>query len=228
MVCPCNRVELVIVVGMDSQNTANLISLGSMLAAIASAIIAGLQAAGSKKARAKADEAHKAALDMRDAAQRSAEVAQEKVKQAKRSAKAAEEQANQAELARKAAEERVRQAEKSLEQMQQIVAEQQSQSQSQSKIAASLQSPPFELTSTGSYHYLLRNTTTETLKILEVVNCDSFIKWDNEWYGLNDPFPWELHPDQSSEVYLPRSASVLNLELKVEGKDNSIFITIPK
>ena len=96
------------------------------------------------------------------------------------------------------------------------------------KIAASLQSPPFELTSTGSYHYLLRNTTTETLKILEVVNRGSFIEWDDEWYGLNDPFPWELHPDQSSEVYLPHSASVLNLELKVEGKDNSIFITIPK
>ena len=159
-----------------------------------------LHTIGSKEAKAKADEAHKAALAMSAAAERSA--------------KAAEEQANQ--------------AENSLEQMQQIVAEQQSQSQSQSKIAASLQSPPFELTSTGSYHYLLRNTTTETLKILEVVNCDSFIKWDNEWYGLNDPFPWELHPDQSSEVYLPRSASVLNLELKVEGKDNSIFITIPK
>ncbi len=189
----------------------------SAIGAIVSGVCAyktWLHTIGSKEAKAKADEAHKAALAMSAAAERSA--------------KAAEEQANQAELARKAAEERVRQAENSLEQMQQIVAEQQSQSQSQSKIAASLQSPPFELTSTGSYHYLLRNTTTETLKILEVVNCDSFIKWDNEWYGLNDPFPWELHPDQSSEVYLPRSASVLNLELKVEGKDNSIFITIPK
>lgn len=200
--------------GMDSQFIANLISGISAVAAITSAIFAGRQAISSKEAKAKADEAHKAALDMRDAAQRSA--------------KAAEEQANQAELARKAAEERVRQAEKSLEQMKQIVTEQQSQSQSQSKIAASLQSPPFELTSTGSYHYLLRNTTTETLKILEVVNRGSFIEWDDEWYGLNDPFPWELHPDQSSEVYLPHSASVLNLELKVEGKDNSIFITIPK
>ena len=159
-----------------------------------------LHTIGSKEAEAKAEESRKAALDMRDAAERSAQ----------------------------AAEERVEQVEKSLEQMKQIVTEQQSQSQSQSKIAASLQSPPFELTSTGSYHYLLRNTTTETLKILEVVNRGSFIEWDDEWYGLNDPFPWELHPDQSSEVYLPHSASVLNLELKVEGKDNSIFITIPK
>ena len=154
----------------------------------------------SKKAKEKAEAAHQATLETCAAAQRSA----------------------------KATEEQVLQAQKLFEQMQQLVAEQQSQSQSQSKIAASLQSPPFELTSTGSYHYLLRNTTTETLKILEVVNRGSFIKWDDEWYGLNDPFPWELHPDQSSEVYLPRSASVLNLELKVEGKDNSIFITIPK
>ena len=56
-----------------------------------------LHTIGSKEAKAKADEAHKAALAMSAAAERSA--------------KAAEEQANQAELARKAAEERSRQAE---------------------------------------------------------------------------------------------------------------------
>lgn len=176
-------------------------------------IISWRQSNGSKEAKAKADEAHKAALAMSAAAERSA--------------KAAKEQANQAELARKAAEERVRQAEKSLEQMQQLVAEQQSQSQSQSKIAASLQGPPFELTHTGEYNYLLRNTTMETLKILEVVNCNSFIKMYPEWRDRHPKFPWELHPHQTMEVYLPRDGSVLNLELEVEGKDAPIFITIP-
>lgn len=118
-----------------------------MLAAIASAIIAGLQAAGSKKARAKADEAHKAALDMRDAAQRSAEVAQEKVKQAKRSAKAAEEQ--------------VKQAEELLEQM--------------SDIASNLWRPEFELTHTrGDAIFSLRNATMGPIKVLDVVNSDQF------------------------------------------------------
>lgn len=178
MVCPRNRVELVIVVGMDSQDTANLISLGSMLATFGSTFFAWRQAIGSKKAKSEAEE-------------------------------------------------QARRADESLKQMQQIVAEQQSQSQSQAKIAASLQSPPFELTpATDSVKpscYKLRNTTTETLKILDVVNCDSF----NEWRDWNDKFPWELHPDQSIQICLVRSASVLNLELEVEGKDAPIFITIP-
>ncbi|WP_304192894.1 hypothetical protein [Rothia mucilaginosa] len=78
--------------GMDSQFIANLISGISAAAAIASAIVAWRQATGSKEAKAKADEAHKAALAMSDAADRSA----------------------------KAAEKRANQAEKLLEQMQQI------------------------------------------------------------------------------------------------------------
>ena len=178
MVCPRNRVELVIVVGMDSQDTANLISLGSMLATFGSTFFAWRQAIGSKKAKSEAEE-------------------------------------------------QARRADESLKQMQQIVAEQQSQSQSQAKIAASLQGPPFELTHTGGYNYLLRNTTTETLKILEVVNCSSFIKMYPEWRDRHEKFPWELHPHQTMEVYLPRDGSVLNLELEVEGKDAPIFITIP-
>ena len=67
--------------GMDSQFIANLISGISAAAAIVSAIFAGRQAISSKEAKAKADEAHKAALDMRDAAQLSA---QEKVNQAEK------------------------------------------------------------------------------------------------------------------------------------------------
>lgn len=51
----------------------------------------------SKEAKAKADEAHKAALDMRDAARRSVTVAEEQANQAKRSAEAAEERVRQAE-----------------------------------------------------------------------------------------------------------------------------------
>lgn len=56
MVCPRNRVELVIVVGMDSQDTANLISLGSMLATFGSTFFAWRQAIGSKKAKSEAEE----------------------------------------------------------------------------------------------------------------------------------------------------------------------------
>ncbi len=153
MVCPRNRVELVIVVGMDSQDTANLISLGSMLATVIAAIYTRRQAIGSKEAKAKADEAHKAALDMRDAAQRSAEVAQEKVKQAERSAKAAEEQVNQ--------------AEELLEQM--------------SDIASNLWRPEFELTHVvGKETFSLRNVTMGPITVLEVMNLDKFEGLDSK------------------------------------------------
>lgn len=135
---------------MDSQDTANLISLGSMLATIVAAIYTRRQAIGSKEAKAKADEAHKAALDMRDAAQRSAEVAQEKVKQAERSAKAAEEQ--------------VKQAEELLEQM--------------SDIASNLWRPEFELTHVARGTFSLRNVTMGPIKVLDVVNPDQFIELD--------------------------------------------------
>lgn len=135
--------------GMDSQFIANLISGISALAAIVSAIcayIAWYQSIGSKKAKAEAEESHKAALDMRDAAQRSA--------------KAAEEQANQAELARKAAEERSRQAEELLEQM--------------SDIASSLWRPELELTHEGDNWFKLRNVTNAPIKILKVANANRF------------------------------------------------------
>lgn len=90
-----------------------LFSGGSMFAAFVSVFFAGVswyQSFGSKKAKKKAEEAHQAALAMRDAAVRSA----------------------------KAAEERARQAEKSLKQMEQIVAEHQKQSESQAEIASHL------------------------------------------------------------------------------------------
>lgn len=84
---------------MDTQFITILISVGSMLAAIASAIFAGKQAIGSKEAKAKAEE---------------------EANQAERSTKAAEKQANQAERSAKAAEEQVKQAEELLEQMSDI------------------------------------------------------------------------------------------------------------
>lgn len=134
--------------GMDSQFIANLISGVSAAAAIASAIFAGWQVIGSKAAKAKTDTAHKAALAMSAAAERSA----------------------------KAAEERADQAEKLLERMQQLIAEQQSQSQSQSKIAASLQASEFELTNVPRTSiFNLRNVTMGPIKILEVVNLSQFI-----------------------------------------------------
>ncbi len=155
MVCPRNRVGRVKIAGMDSQGIGNLFAGVSALGAIVSAILAYItwrQALGSKEAKAKADEAHKAALDMRDAAQRSAEVAQEKVKQAERSAKAAEEQ--------------VKQAEELLEQM--------------SDIASNLWRPEFELTNVPRTSiFNLRNVTMGPIKILEVVNLSQFIDKKN-------------------------------------------------
>mgnify|MGYP002751835670 CR=1 FL=1 len=106
----------------------------------------------SKEAKAKADEAHKAALDMRDAARRSVTVAEEQANQAKRSAEAAEE--------------RVRQAEELLEQM--------------SDIASNLWRPEFELTNiprTGNFS--LRNVTMGPIKVLEVVNLSQFENQEN-------------------------------------------------
>jgi hypothetical protein len=66
--------------GMDTITI--LISVGSMLAAIASAVFAGKQAIGSKEARAKAEESHKATLAMSAAAERSAEAAKKQAQQA--------------------------------------------------------------------------------------------------------------------------------------------------
>ena len=130
---------------------AGLSALGAIVSAIF-AYITWRQALGSKEAKAKADEAHKAALDMRDAAQRSAEVAQEKVKQAERSAKAAEEQVNQ--------------AEELLEQM--------------SDIASNLWRPEFELTHVlGKETFRLRNVTMGPIKVLEVVNLSEFGNQEN-------------------------------------------------
>ena len=194
--------------GMDSQFIANLISSISAVAAIASAIFAGRQAISSKEAKAKADEAHKAALDMRDAAQRSA--------------KAAEEQANQAELARKAAEERVRQAEKSLEQMQQIVAEQQSQSQSQSKIAANLWRPKFQLTHVREMRYKLQNISEHSLDVLRVVNQDEFVWCDDIHQRFNPGESLDIHLGGVAQIPLPS-----NLILQVDDQNEPIYVQIP-
>ena len=194
--------------GMDSQFIANLISSISAAAAIASAIFAGRQAISSKEAKAKADEAHKAALDMRDAAQRSA--------------KAAEEQANQAELARKAAEEQVRQAEKSLEQMQQLIAEQQSQSQSQADIASNLWRPKFQLTHVRGLRYKLQNITKQSLNVIKVVNQDEFFRCDDIHQQFNPGESLDILLGGAGEIPLPS-----NLILQVAGRDEPIYVQIP-
>ena len=193
---------------MDSQFIANLISGISAFAAIASAIFAGRQAISSKEAKAKAEESHKAALDMCDAAQRSA--------------KAAEEQANQAELARKAADERVRQAEKSLEQMQQLVAEQQSQSQSQSKIAANLWRPKFQLTHVREMRYKLQNISEHSLDVLKVVNQNEFVWCDDIHQRFNPGESLDIHLGGVAQIPLPS-----NLILQVAGRNEPIHVQIP-
>lgn len=131
-------------VGMS--NIPTWVSAGAATLSFIFTVVSWYLSNKSKEAKAKADEAHKATLDMRDAAQRSA--------------KAAEEQANQAELARKAAEERSRQAEELLEQM--------------SDIASSLWRPELELTHEGDNWFKLRNVTNAPIKILKVANANRF------------------------------------------------------
>ncbi len=207
MVCPRNRVGQVKIAGMDSQGIGNLFAGVSALGAIVSAIFACItwrQALGSKEAKAKADEAHKAALDMRDAAQRSA----------------------------KAAEERAQQAEKSLKQMQQIVAEQQSQSQSQSKIADSLYRPILELTHVvkdqrpNDHRYKLRNISENPVIVLEVKNRTDFLTRD----GNIPDLPVTVHPGNPVNLFLrhPRGVNSLDLRIKVSGKKETIFVEIPR
>lgn len=73
--------SVVRIVGMD---ISTLFSGGSAIAAIVSvffAIVSWYQSLGSKKAKAKAEEAHRAALEMRDAAVRAAKAAEERARQ---------------------------------------------------------------------------------------------------------------------------------------------------
>ena len=76
--------SMVRIVGMDFST---LFSGGSAIAAIVSvffAIVSWYQSLGSKKAKAKAEEAHRAALEMRDAAVRAAKAAEERARQMER------------------------------------------------------------------------------------------------------------------------------------------------
>lgn len=136
------------IVGMD---ISTLFSGGSAIAAIVSvffAIVSWYQSLGSKKAKEKAEEAHRAALEMRDAAVRSA----------------------------KAAEERAQQAEEALKQVEQLAAESQKQSKSQADIASHTWRPTFELTWTRGDTFLLRNVTGESVEVVEVANLDDFVR----------------------------------------------------
>lgn len=146
----------------------------------------------SKKAKEKAEAAHQATLETCAAAQRSAQ----------------------------AAEERVQQVEKLLEQMQQIVVEQQSQSQSQSEIAANLYRPIFELTHDGGIWFKLRNTTKNSIEIIEVANANKFTICDFE------ELPRVLKPNEEITIFLECVAAVTNLELRIDGQDDSVFIPL--
>lgn len=151
--------------GMDSQFIANLFAGISALATVVAAIYTRRQAIGSKEAKAKAEEAHKAALAMSATAERSA----------------------------KAAEERANQAEKLLEQMQQIATEQQSQSQSQADIASKLWRPKFQLTHVQGLLYKLQNITKQSLNVLEVVNQDEFFRCDDIHQQFNPGESLDIH-----------------------------------
>ena len=129
----------------------------------------------SKEAKAKADEAHKAALDMSDAAKRSAKVT----------------------------EERTRQAKKSIKQMPQIVAKQQSQSESQSKIAANLWRPKFQLTHVREMRYKLQNISEHSLDVLKVVNQNEFVWCNDIRQRFNPGESLDIHLGGMAEIPLP-------------------------
>lgn len=166
-----------------------LFSGGSLLVAIVSVFFAGVswyQSIGSKKAKANAEGARKAALDTRDAAVRTA----------------------------KADEARARQ-------MEQIVAEEQKQSESQDKIASHLWRPPFELTRDRGDAYLLRNVSSESVKVLEVANHDKFV--------YCDPIKQVFHPGESLRVLMAGAAEIplpSNLELRISGRDEVVPVPI--
>lgn len=137
-------------------------------------------------------------------------------------------QSNGSKKAKAKAEERARQAEKSLEQMQQIIAEQQSQSQSQSKIADSLRGPVLELIKRpGDCNYTLRNNTESSIKILEVLNHKYF------YYSIYSEelaeIPKEVHPGKPINLPLPHNeVTSLDLRIEVSGKEETIFVEIPR
>lgn len=160
---------------MDSQFIANLISGISALATVVAAIYTRRQAIGSKEAKAKTDTAHKAALDMSDAAKRSAKVT----------------------------EERTRQAKKSIKQMPQIVAKQQSQSESQSKIAANLWRPKFQLTHVREMRYKLQNISEHSLDVLKVVNQNEFVWCNDIRQRFNPGESLDIHLGGMAEIPLP-------------------------
>lgn len=147
---PPNRAGLNIMVGMDLQQFIIIIISGiSALATVVAAIYTRRQAIGSKEAKAKAEESHKATLDMRDAAVRSAD----------------------------AAEKQARQSEKFLEQKEQVVTKQ--PVQLQPEIAASLWRPEFQLTHVQGSRYKLQNISEHSLDVLKVVNQDEFFRCDD-------------------------------------------------
>ena len=161
--------------GMDTQFITILISGISALATVVAAIYTRRQAIGSKEAKAKAEEAHKATLDMRDAAERSAKVT----------------------------EERTRQAKKSIKQMPQIVAKQQSQSESQSKIAANLWRPKFQLTHVREMRYKLQNISEHSLDVLKVVNQNEFVWCNDIRQRFNPGESLDIHLGGMAEIPLP-------------------------
>jgi hypothetical protein len=127
---------------------------------------------------------------------------------------------NKSKEAKAKAEERADQAEKLLEQMQQLIAEQQSQSQSQSEIAANLYRPIFELTHDGGIWFKLRNTTKNSIKIIEVANANKFTMCDFE------ELPRVLKPNEEISILLECVAAVTNLELRIDGQEDSVFIPL--
>ena len=163
-------------VGMDLQQFIIIIISGiSALATVVAAIYTRRQAIGSKEAKAKAEESHKATLDMRDAAVRSAD----------------------------AAEKQARQSEKLLEQKEQIVTKQQSQSQSQSKIAANLWRPEFQLTHIQNMRYKLRNNSEHPLDVLKVVNQNEFVWCDDINQQFNPGESLDILLGGAGEIPLP-------------------------
>ena len=80
----------------------------------------------------------------------------------------------------------------------------------------------------GYPYYILRNKTESSIKILKVLNHECFRYSD---YSYELPIiPEEVHPGKPIKLCLHHKAFVTSLELriKVSGKEETLFVEIPR
>ena len=122
------------------------------------------------------------------------------------------------------AEERARQAEERARQAEELLAQ-------MSDIASSLRRPILELVHENKNHpdherYRLRNNIGHPVTILEVMNLQEFFVR----YCDIPELPAEVHRGNPVNFSLPHDVTVKSLELriKVSGKEETLFVEIPR